>query len=39
MAALMEGIRAAIADGRLADYSRAILDGASPYAEGAKSAT
>jgi queuine tRNA-ribosyltransferase len=32
MAALMEGIRGAIADGRLEDYSRAILGGASPYA-------
>ena len=39
MAALMEGIRAAIADGRLEEYSIAILGGASPYAEGAKPAT
>jgi queuine tRNA-ribosyltransferase len=34
MAALMEGIRGAIADARLDDYTRAILGGASPYEEG-----
>jgi hypothetical protein len=31
MAALMGGIRAAIADGRLDDYSREVLAGASVF--------
>jgi queuine tRNA-ribosyltransferase len=39
MAALMDGIRAAIHSGQLDQYSRAILDGGSPYGEGAKSPT
>jgi hypothetical protein len=35
MAHLMDGIRAAIEAGELADYSERILAGGSPYAAGA----